>query len=145
MSDGPRALSFAQQRLVAFALLMGVGVYALVTAFVLQQNDGKGIAPDAMPELGTVVLLVGPAMLVTGLALRTVLGRRAEATPVEERGNPRFQALLLPMAALEAGALFGITEWLMSGRPVPGLVVALVLFAAMIAIVPLRDPDEGLR
>lgn len=137
--------SFAQQRLIAFALLMGVGAFALVTAFVLQQNEGKGIDPDAVPELGTVVLLLGPALLVTGLVLRTLLNRRAEALPADERGGLRFQALLLPMAMLEAGALFGITVWLLSGRAVPGLVVALVLFAAMIAIVPLRDPDEGLR
>ena len=145
MTSGPRNASFAQQRLIAFALLMGVGAYALVVAFLLQQNDGKGLQPDVAPELANVVLMLGPAMLVTGLVLRTVMNRRAEALPVDERAPLRFQAMLLPMAVLEAGALFGITVWMLSGKAVPSLVTALVLFAAMIAIVPLRDPDEGAR
>lgn len=145
MTSGPRNASFAQQRLIAFALLMGVGAYALVVAFLLQQNDGKGLQPDVAPELANVVLMLGPAMLVTGLVLRTMMNRRAEALPVEERAALRFQAMLVPMAILEGGALFGITVWMLCGRAVPSLVTALVLFAAMIAIVPLRDPDEGAR
>jgi hypothetical protein len=145
MNGGPRNASFAQQRLIAFALLFGVGAYALVAAIVLQQNDGKGLQPDLPPELADVALLLGPAMLVAGLVLRVVMNRRAEALPVDERAPLRFQALLLPMGVLEAGALFGITVWMLSGKAVPSLVIALVLFAAMIAIVPLRDPDEGTR
>ena len=145
MNGGPRNASFAQQRLIAFALLFGVGAYALVAAIVLQQNDGKGLQPDLPTELADVALLLGPAMLVAGLVLRVVMNRRAEALPVDERAPLRFQALLLPMGVLEAGALFGITVWMLSGKAVPSLVIALVLFAAMIAIVPLRDPDEGTR
>jgi F0F1-type ATP synthase membrane subunit c/vacuolar-type H+-ATPase subunit K len=145
MNGGPRNASFAQQRLIAFALLFGVGAYALVAAIVLQQNDGKGLQPDLPTELADVALLLGPAMLVAGLVLRVVMNRRAEALPADERAPLRFQALLLPLAVLEAGALFGITVWMLSGKAVPSLVIALVLFAAMIAIVPLRDPDEGTR
>lgn len=145
MTSGPRNASFAQQRLIAFALLFGVGAYTLVAAFVLQQNDGKGLQPELPAELADVALLLGPAMLVTGLVLRTVMNRRAEALPVDERAPLRFQAMLLPMAVLEAGALFGITIWMLCGKAVPSLATALVLFAAMIAIVPLRDPDEGAR
>lgn len=145
MNGGPRSPSFAQQRLIAFALLFGVGAYALVVAFLLQQNDGKGLQPDVAPELANVVLMLGPALLVTSLVLRTVMNRRAEALPPGERASLRFQALLLPLAVLEGGALFGITVWMLSGKAVPNLVTALVLFAAMIAIVPLRDPDEGVR
>ncbi|MFN7587158.1 MAG: hypothetical protein ACK501_12105 [Planctomycetota bacterium] len=145
MTSGPRNASFAQQRLIAFGLLFGVGAYSLVAAIVLQQNDGKGLQPDLPAELADVALMLGPAMLVAGLVLRLVMNRRAEALPADERASPRLQALLLPMGVLEAGALFGITVWMLSGKAVPSLVTALVLFAAMIAIVPLRDPDEGAR
>jgi len=77
--------------------------------------------------------------------MRSVLGRQADAQPSATRAGARFRAVLVPMAMLEGGALLGITVWMISGAAVPNLVVALVLFALMIALVPLRDPDEGVR
>lgn len=137
--------TFAQQRLICFALLMGVGAFALVVAFLLQQNGGAGLSPEIDPLLGTMVLVVGPSMAVAALVARSVLGRKAEAEPAATRASARFRAVLVPMAMLEGGALLGITVWMLSGAAVPNLVVALVLLALMIALVPLRDPDEGLR
>lgn len=144
-NGSPGSPTFAQQRLVCFALLMGVGAFALVVAFLLQQNGGAGLAPDIDPMLGTAVLVVGPSMAVAALLVRGMLARKADAEPMATRASARFRALLVPMAMLEGGALLGITVWMMSGAAVPNLVVALVLLALMIALVPLRDPDEGVR
>lgn len=137
--------TFAQQRLICFALLMGVGAFALVVAFLLQQNGGAGLSPEVDPMLGTLVLVVGPSMAVAALGMRSVLRRKADAAPVATRAMARFRAVLVPMAMLEGGALLGITVWMLSGAAVPNLVVALVLLALMIALVPLRDPDDGMR
>lgn len=136
--------TFAQRRLICLALLMGVGAYALVVAFLLQQN-GAGLSPDVDPMLGTVTIAVGSSMAVAALLMRHVLGSKADAEPMATRPLARFRAALVPMALLEGGALLGITVWMLSGAAVPNLVVALVLIAAMIALVPLRDPDEGVR
>jgi len=145
MNGASGSPTFAQQRLICFALLLGVGAFALVVAFLLQQNGGAGLSPEVDPMLGTVVLAVGPSMAVAALVMRSVLGRQADAQPSATRAGARFRAVLVPMAMLEGGALLGITVWMISGAAVPNLVVALVLFALMIALVPLRDPDEGVR
>lgn len=144
-NGSPGSPTFAQQRLICFALLMGVGAFALVVAFLLQQNGGAGLSADVDPMLGTVVLAVGPSMAVAALLVRGMLSRKADAEPIATRAGARFRAVLVPMALLEGGALLAITVWMISGAAVPNLVVALVLLALMIALVPLRDPDEGLR
>jgi hypothetical protein len=80
-------------------------------------------------------------MLVAALVLRSILRRGAESQQGSARAAARFRATLLPMALLEGGCLFGLVVWMLSGRAVPGLVTALVLLSAMIALVPLQDPD----
>ena len=139
MTMGP---SFAQQRLVCFGLLLGVSAYAIVVAVVLEQA-GKGFGPQPNDVLDTVAVAVGCAAALAAFGLRTLLGRAAAVAAPSDRASARFRALLVPMAMLEGGCLLGITTWMWNGNPVPGLVVAMVLLALMIAIVPLRDPDEG--
>jgi hypothetical protein len=142
----PRApLPFVQQRLVFFALLFGMTMYAVAVGVVLQTNDGKGLGPGEPGAFDTVVVAVGVAMALGAFVVRSMLHGKAEALPAAERSHARFRATLVPIAMIEAGCLFGLTVWLLDGRAVPGLVTALVLLSLAIAVVPLRDPDEGVR
>lgn len=133
--------TFAQQRLVAFALLFGITLFAVTVAIVLQQNDGKGLATEPIAALDTVVLVVGGAMAVTAFAVRSLLNGIAERTPRDERGSQRFRAMLVPLAMLEGASLFALTVWMLNGTPVPSLVAAMVLLALAIVLVPFQDPD----
>lgn len=133
--------SFAQLRIVCFALLFGMTSFAVVAAVLLQGNDGKGFAEEPLPMLDTVVVAVGAAAALVAFALRRVLGPRADETDPQLRLAARFRATITSIAALEGGSLFGIVTWLLQGDPVPGLVVAMVLLSIAIAMVPFRDPD----
>jgi hypothetical protein len=142
MSELP-PLPFFQQRLVFFALLFGMATFAVVVAVVLQTGDGTGLGGEPMPMLDMVSIALGAAMAVAAFVVRGTLQRRAAAATGAARSHARFRATLVPLALLEGGVLFGLTVWLLNGVAVPPLVVALVLFAAAIAIVPLHDPDAG--
>jgi hypothetical protein len=142
MSELP-PLPFFQQRLVFFALLFGMAMFAVVVAVVLQTGDGTGLGGEPMPMLDMVSIALGAAMAVAAFVVRGTLQRRADAATGAARSHARFRATLVPLALLEGGVLFGLTVWLLNGVAVPPLVVALVLFAAAIAIVPLHDPDAG--
>lgn len=133
--------SFAQQRLICIALLLGMSFYAIVVAVVLQTNDGKGLASEPLPALDTVVVVVGAAMAVGAFVLRAALRGAAEQTAVEQRAMARFRAALVPIVLLEGGCLFGVTVWMLNGSAVPGLAVAMVLLAVAIVMVPFSDPD----
>ena len=133
--------TFAQQRLICIALLVGMSFYAIVVAIVLKTNDGKGMAPEPLVILDTVVVAVGAAMAIGAFVLRSVLGGAAEKTAPEQRAMARFRAALVPIVLLEGGCLFGVTVWMINGTPVPGLVVAMVLLAIAIVLVPFTDPD----
>lgn len=135
--------SFAQLRIVCFALLFGMTSFAVVAAVLLQGNDGKGLAEQPLPMLDPIVIAVGTAAVIAAVVLRRVLGPRATETDPERRLAARFRATLLSIAALEGGCLLGIVTWLLQGDPVPGLVVAMVLLAIAIAMVPFRDPDAA--
>lgn len=140
--NGP-APSFAQQRMICFALLTGMALYAIVAAFTLHGNDGQGMVPDTVKALEWLTPVFGVATAVSALLLRRVLQQKADAKPPAERGAARFRATLIPLALIEGGCLFAITIWMMTGATVPHLVVAMVLLAIAIAIVPLHDPDDG--
>jgi hypothetical protein len=142
MSELP-PLPFFQQRLVFFALLFGMAMFAVVVAVVLQTGDGTGLGGEPMPMLDMVSIALGAAMAVAAFVARGTLQRRAAAATGAARSHARFRATLVPLALLEGGVLFCLTVWLLNGVAVPPLVVALVLFAAAIAIVPLHDPDAG--
>lgn len=135
------APTFAQQRLVCVALLLGMTFYAVVAGIVLSQNEGRGLAHTPIEILETVVVIVGASLAIAAFAVRAALQRAAERADPDERAVRRFHASLVPLALLEGGCLFGITVWLLNGRPVPSLVVAMVLLALAIVVVPFSDPD----
>ncbi|MBL8748895.1 MAG: hypothetical protein JNK78_07035 [Planctomycetes bacterium] len=137
----PSTIPFAQQRLVCVMLLVGIVLYSIGAAVALQVNDGKGFSPDLPAEIGLVCWALGGGLLVAAFVVRAALLRAVENAPPAERAARRFPALLAPIAILEGGALFGITIWMLLGDPVPGLVVACVLFAAAVFLIPLSDPD----
>lgn len=126
---------------VCSALLGGVCMFAVVIGVLLSQGDGKGLAPNDL--LNTLSVGVGATMLAAALLLRGVLRNRAELQAGDDRARARFSAVLIPIAMLEGGMLLGLLTWMMNGAPVPGLVVACVLLAAAIGILPFRAPDEA--
>lgn len=132
---------FAQQRLVCFALLLGMTVYAIVAAVMLQCNDGKGLAGEPIPLLETIAGSMGAILTVTAILLRFVLRGKAEKLTGDGRAAARFASVLVPLAILEGGCLFATTVWMLTGNAVPSLAVALVMLAIAIALVPFSDPD----
>lgn len=140
VNDSP---PFGQQRLIAIALLAGAAMFAIVVAVLLQTRDGKGMAPEPIPQLDTVVVVVGVTMALGAVVLRSVLRSVAEKADAEERTMARFRATLVPIVLLEGASMLALTDWMLSGRPVPGLVVAMVALAIGIAMVPFTDPDAG--
>lgn len=145
MSAERPPLPFAQQRLVFFALLLGMTMYAIVVAVVLQTNDGKGMGEAPIEMLDTVVIAVGAASAFGAFSLRGILQRQAEAAVGADRSHRRFRATLVPLAMIEGGCLFGLTVWMLNGNAVPNLVVAMVLLSVAIAFVPFSDPEAGGR
>lgn len=135
-------IPFAAQRLVFFALLLGMVAYTVAVAVLLQQL-GKGLADEPVPRLDDVVVFTGLGLAIAAMLIRRRLQAGCERLAGAERGAARFRATLVPLAMLEGGCLFGTTTWLLSGRPVPGLVVAMVLLSLAILIVPFRDPDAS--
>lgn len=138
---GP-APTFAQQRLVLFALLLGMTMYAIAIAVLLQTADGKGLAPNLPAALDWIVPAVGASLTVAALLLRGTLQRSAAARTGIARAQARFRAALLPVAMLEGGCLLALTMWMMTAAAVPHLVTALVILAIAIAIVPFSDSDR---
>lgn len=134
---------FGAQRIVFLALVLGMTMFAIVVAIVLQQNDGKGLVEPPIEVLDTLVVIVGGAMTAGALAFRTLLGRRADRLTGDARAMTGFASRLVPIAMLEGGCMFALTVWLLNGETVPDLAIALVLMAVAIAIVPLQDPDAG--
>lgn len=134
------SIPFAAQRLVFFALMFGMVAYTVAAAVLLQQS-GKGLAEEPLPVLEDVALFAGLAFAAGAMFLRRRLHGAAERHGGAARSAARFRATLIPLAILEGGSLLGTTTWLLTGRPVPGLVVAMVLLSLAILIVPLRDPD----
>jgi hypothetical protein len=135
------APTFAQQRLIAVALLLGMTFFAVVVAVVLQTNSGKGLAAEPIEVLDTVVLVVGASMAVTAFVLRSLLTAAAERAAPDQRPLQRFRAVLVPLATIEGACLFALTVWMLNGKTVPTLVVAMVLLALAIVMVPFHDPD----
>jgi hypothetical protein len=142
MHHGP---TFAQQRLVCIVLLIGMSFCAVAVAVALQANAGRGMAHEPLPALDTAAVAVGAALVVGALVLRAGLGGVAARAAPESRPLARFRATLVPIAVLEGGCAFDLTVWLLNGRAVPGLAVAMVLLAIAIVLVPFTDPDAGTR
>jgi len=135
--------TFAQQRLVAIALLLGMTFYAVAVAVVLQTNDGKGMAGEPIAVLDTIVMVVGASMAVAAFTMRSMLDRAAQRAAPADRAGHRFRTMLVPLAMLEGACLFALTVWMLNGSTVPSLVTAMVLLALAIVMVPLRDPDDA--
>ncbi|HEX5052726.1 MAG TPA: hypothetical protein VFZ65_13200 [Planctomycetota bacterium] len=134
---------FPVQRLLCFALIMGMAIYAIVVAVVLEQNDGKGLARQPIPVLDTVASTTAVAFAMGALLVRSLLHRQAELREANARTGMRFLATLVPLAMIEGACLLALTAWLLNGERVPNLVTALVLLALAIYIVPFRDPDSA--
>ncbi|MBK8097487.1 MAG: hypothetical protein IPK26_10285 [Planctomycetes bacterium] len=126
--------------IVCSSLLGGVCLFAIVIA-VLLQGDGTGMQP--LEFMNTLSVAVGASLLPVALLLRSTLRQRAEQKTGADRARARFAAVLVPIAVLEGGMMLGLTTWMMNGTPMPGLVVACVLLAAAIGILPFRAPDEA--
>ena len=137
---------FAQQRILFFALVLGVVAMAGVIAF-LTNEAGAAQPGEPPPEdlLGPYVWPVAAALAAAALLVRGFLHGKADAAAGEERRRLRFRATFLPLALLEGGALFGLIAWLQARKEQPGLIAALVLLAGMLAIIPLQDRDEAAR
>lgn len=138
-------LPFATQRLVAFALLMGMAMFTIAVAVFLEVNDGRGLLSPPMKDLNVPVIAAAATACAVALILRGTLNARALSAPAERRDLARFQAMLLPLAVLEGACCFALVAWMLNGDPVPNLVAALGVLSCAIAIAPLRDPDEGQR
>jgi hypothetical protein len=139
--NGP-APTFAQQRLILMALLVGMAIYTIAIAVVLLTNDGKGLSPEFFADRDWIVPVLAASMATGAMVLRGSLQRGADALTGDARSAARFRATLIPVALLEGGCLIGLSAWLITGRSVPHLVTALVLLAIAIAIVPFSDSDR---
>jgi hypothetical protein len=137
----PAGSSFATQRLVCIALLLGMTTFAIVVAVVLQQNEGRGLADHRLPELDDAVVFVGIGAGLVALAVRSLLFKLAARSDPEQRGMARFRATLVSLALLEGGCLFGLCVWMLNGNAVPGLAAALALLSLAVLVVPFTDPD----
>lgn len=137
---------FAQQRILFFALVLGVVAMAGVIAF-LTNEAGAAQPGEPPPEdlLGPYVVPVAAALAAAAFLVRGFLHGKADAAAGEERRRLRFRATFLPLVLLEGGALFGLIAWLQARKEQPGLIAALVLLAGMLAIIPLQDRDEAAR
>jgi hypothetical protein len=136
---------FATQRILFFALFLGVTMFAIAAGILIQTRDGKGLADPPIVVLDDVVIIVGAFTLVGAFAMRALMHRRAARLDGQARGGAKFMATLLPLAMLEGGCLLGVVAWMLNGNAVPNLVVTLVLMSIAIALIPLRDPAEGER
>lgn len=146
-----KAPPFAQQRILFFAMAMGVVAMAVVIGVLA--NEIGPTAPGAPPPaqlppddlLGVFVWPFAAVHATAAFAVRRYLHGKADAAEGEARRMFRFRATLVPLALLEGGALFGLVAWLTAKNEQPGLIAALVLLAAMLAIIPLQDRDETTR
>jgi len=138
---GTHQIPFSGQRIISFALVFGMTMYAIAAGVILQTNDGVGLLEEPMPVLDTAALVVGCVTGLGALVLRTIMNKRAEAALPEDRQMPRFVSRIVPLAMLELGCLLAITAWMLNGAAKPSLVVACVLLSIAIAIVPFQDPD----
>ncbi len=132
---------FAQQRVLFFALPLGVVAFAIAIGVMHADPElSKTLAGEDL--LGPAVWPVAAGAGVVAFGLRRMLQAWADGLAGQPRRRARMRATLVPLAVLEGGALFALVAWLLAGKEQPGLVAALVLLAAMLALVPLRDPDE---
>ena len=136
--------SFAQQRLICLALLLGMVSYATVVAVMLVQNGNQGMASEYMGWLDIAVPSVGAVCAVLAWLAKRLLTAAAAQQFGVARGNATFRANFIPIAIAEAGCLFGLTAWLLNANAIPHLVTALVLLALAIGLMPMRDPDASL-
>jgi hypothetical protein len=135
--------TFAQQRLICLALLLGMIAFTIVVAAVLQQNEGKGLGAEPVAFLDDAVVFVGASMALAAFLVRSLLRKQAERAEPPSRAMARFRAVLVPLACLEGGCLFGLVVWMLNGNAVPALATALCLLSLAVLVVPFTDPDAG--
>lgn len=133
--------SFAQQRTICIALVLGIAMYVTAVGVILKINDGSGLSDEPIEVLDTAALAVGIAVAIGAMLARSILTKKAKATAKEHRATPRFLARIVPLAIIEGGGLLAITAWMLNGNALPSLAVACVLLSFAIALIPLTDPD----
>lgn len=147
MSRGPGAgLPEAVRRRTACAALpVSVVLVALAIAILHQDPEFvRSVAGGLGKELAGIVWPVAAGAAALAVAVRRVMHRRIAGAGGAGRrgaahGRARLLATIVPLAILEAGALVGLLQWMVAVDPRPGLVAALVLLAAMMAMVPWRE------
>ena len=77
MSSQP--YSFAGQRIICLALVLGMTMYAIVAGVVLQSNDGAGLLEEPLEGLDSTVLIVGGVTTAISLVVRLAANKLAEA------------------------------------------------------------------
>lgn len=129
--------------MIFLAMVFGITMYAIVAGVMIGSNDGKGLVENLDGLIVDMTVWIGGGAAIGAITARQLMQRGLEDQPPAAVAARRFVARLVPIAILEAGALFALTIWLLSGKNVPPLAVAMVLLSIAIAIVPFRDPDEG--
>ena len=134
---------FAQQRLVAIALILAMALMGGVPALVLE--PGKVLVNEAAewPYLKMVSWIFCALTLVAAIAARMFAHSRAQDAKGEERAKYFYMSSLLPIVILEAGFMFGFFTWIVTGEALPGLVFACLQFAIALACVPFTDPNKA--
>jgi hypothetical protein len=135
----------AAARLIQFALLSGVVLFAVVIGVI---TDEAGPIADADFH-GPIAWIGGAfALLCTGIAfwLRNVLPTlMAKVTALSPRERA-VRAGLLPAATLEAAMLFNLVGWLVRNDPWPTAVFALLPFCCAVAFliqpIELEEPRQ---
>ncbi|MEZ6037867.1 MAG: hypothetical protein R3F29_10330 [Planctomycetota bacterium] len=137
-----RVPPFSAQRLMLLAMVFGITMYAIAAGVVIHFNDGKGLVDRMDRTLVDLTTWIGGGAALAALAARQLLQRSVAGLSGDEARMRHFQTRVVPIVILEGGALFALTIWMLSGKDVPPLAVAMVLLAIAIANVPFRDPAE---
>ena len=133
---------FAQQRLVAIALILAMALMAGGVGLLLTPGKDLVNVVGESPYLTTTSWTVSVLALLAAVATRLFARSRAENAKGEDRAKFFYMSSLLPIVILEAGFTLSLFTWVLTDEAVPGLVLACLQFAIALACVPLTDPNK---
>ena len=150
---GPPLLTL---RIIVFALLMGVAMYAAIVVFVLEPPAQPGDNPLMAQILaGFAAILIVTRMIVPPLMFRaTTRAMSAPPKPGASAEKPTaaadareliaaYQTKTIVAGALLEGGAFGNLIAYQTQREPYSLVIALLLMLGIAALFPLRGPYEA--